>query len=423
MALPDKPEERFPHSRWNYAAFALEMGSSLAAFSFTSVNTVLPAFAGQLTSSEPLIGLTSTIFYGGFYLPQLLVGRLIAGRQRQKPIMVAALAGRAAFWVLGLSLWYWPEMRPASALTLLFTCLTVWVVTDSVAGLAAADIMSRTVSLNRRGSMMGLGQFLGGLGGIGAGALVGLILAAPSLAFPSDYALLFTLTGASFLPGAILLASVREHPAVIDTVAGEQQTGVHWLKLIAGDRSFRRFVACQALFGIANMATPFYVGHARQFVGLSEGTIGTLVMAQVIASAAVSLGMGFISDRSGPRLVISIGTAAAAAAPLLALALHLSGSPSLAWAYPVVFVALGIAGSSVYAGFFNYLISSAPDGIRTTYVGLGNTISGLITLAPVVGGWLLQTSSYTVLFSVTAGLVICGFLLSFRLRRLAPSGG
>ena len=51
---------------------------------------------------------------------------------------------------------------------------------------------------------------------------------------------------------------------------------------------------------------------------------------------------------------------------------------------------------------------------------MGNTIAGLITLAPLVGGWLLQASSYTVLFAVTAGVVSCGFLLSFRLRRIAP---
>jgi MFS family permease len=406
--------------RWNYWAFALEMGCSLTGLAFASVNSVLPAFAGQLTSSQPLIGLTSTIFYGGWYLPQLFVGRLIAGRARQKPTMIASLSGRAAFWVLGLALWLRPGMRPNGALGLFYACLTAWILTDAVASLTVADVMARSVPLERRGSMMGLGQFLGGLGGIGAGALVGTIVASPGLAFPTNYALLFILTGVWFVPATILLVSVRERPAVIEGGADEGQAEGHWMRVISSDRGFRRYTACRVLYGIGSMAAPFYVGHAQRVLGLPEASIGTMVMAQVLATTAVSLGMGFISDRWGPRRVITIGTGAAVAAPLLALGLHLSGRPELAWAYPVVFVALGVAGSAVWSGFFNYLISSAPDGIRTTYVGLGNTIAGLVTLAPVVGGWLLEASSYTVLFAVTAAVVSAGFVLSFRLRRIAP---
>ena len=421
MAETDGRRPSSPHHRWNYAAFAIEMGCSMVALAFADVNSVLPAFAGRLTSSKPLIGLTSTIFYGGWYLPQLLVGRLIAGRVRQKPYMVAALAGRAAFWVLGLVLWFQPGTYPTRALTLLYACLAVWILSDSVASLSEADIMARSVPLDRRGSMMGLGQFLGGLGGIGAGALVAIILTAPALAFPTNYALLFILTGVWFVPGTILLASIRENPAMAESTARDPQSQTHWLRVIARDRTFRRFVACRVLFGAGSMAVPYYIGHAQQVLLLPDAMIGTMVMAQVIASTAVSLGMGFISDRWGPKRVINIGSCAAIAAPLFALALHLSGQPSLAWTYPAVFVALGIAGSSVWAGFFNYLISSAPDGIRTTYVGLGNTIAGLITVMPLAGGWLLQSSSYTALFAITAVLVSGGFLLSFRLPQIIPS--
>jgi len=401
--------------RWNYWAFAIEMGSSLTAFAFANASSVLPAFAAQLTSSQPLIGLTNTIFYGGYYLPQLLVGRLISGRVRLKRIMVASLAGRAAFWILGLGLWLLPEMRPAGALSLFFTCLTVWILTDSVAGVAAADIMARSVPRDRRGSMLGLGQFLGGVGGIGAGALVGIILAAPIVPFPSNYALLFILTGLMFVPGTILLASLHERPAVIEATALEPRAGGHWLRAIANDRGFQRYAACRVLYGIGALAAPFYVGHARGSLGLPDGSIGVMVMAQAVATAAASPGMGFISDRWGPRRVIRIGTGAAVVAPGVALALHLSNQPDMAWTYPAVFVALGVAGATVWSGFFNYLISSAPDGIRPTYVGLGNTIAGVATLAPLVGGWLLQATSYTVLFAITAALVAIGFLLSFGL--------
>jgi hypothetical protein len=51
---------------------------------------------------------------------------------------------------------------------------------------------------------------------------------------------------------------------------------------------------------------------------------------------------------------------------------------------------------------------------------MANTISGLMTLAPVLGGWLLEASSYTALFAITAAVVSVGFVLTFWLRPLRP---
>ena len=118
---------------------------SWLALTFASVSSVLPAFARELTTSEPLIGLTATIYYGGWYLPQLAIGRLMAGKPRKKPYLVAALTGRLAFWVLGLALWLWPGMGPTSALVLLYACLAAWILTDSVVSVSWADILPRAI--------------------------------------------------------------------------------------------------------------------------------------------------------------------------------------------------------------------------------------------------------------------------------------
>jgi hypothetical protein len=50
------------------------------------------------------------------------------------------------------------------------------------------------------------------------------------------------------------------------------------------------------------------------------------------------------------------------------------------------------------------------------YVGLGNTLMGVQTLVPLAGGWLLEATSYTVLFGITVVLVGAGFLLTLSLR-------
>lgn len=413
--MTDATPSRPAHFRWNYAVLVIESVTSWLALTFVSVSSVLPAFARELTSSEPLIGLTSTIFYGGWNLPQIFIGRMIAGKPRKKPYLMVALVGRVAFWVLGLALWLRPEMRPSSALLLLYICLGAWIVTDAVVSLAWADIVGRAIPTDRRGSMMGLGQCLAGICGIGAGVLIGVILESPRYPFPRNYALLFILAAAFFMPGIIALASLREPAAVPAEPSASTRPRGHWLRAIASNRTFRRFVACRMLLGVANMALPFYVGHAQDVLDLPPRTIGAFVIAQTIASVVSGLALGLVSDRWGSRRVIHIGSFAATAAPLFALAAHLTASPILTLAYPVVFVALGISNSAVWSGFFNYLISSAPEDDRATYVGLANTITGLVTLAPVLGGALLGATSYPVLFALTGVIVGAGFVLGLGL--------
>jgi hypothetical protein len=116
--------------------------------------------------------------------------------------------------------------------------------------------------------------------------------------------------------------------------------------------------------------------------------------------------------------VIQIGTVSAVLGPLFALVTHLVGGGWLAQAYPFVYVALGVLNSTWMLGFFNYLLEIAPEGMRPAYVGLSNTIIGVTTFAPVAGGWLLEATSYTVLFALTSALVGAGFLLTLGLRRL-----
>jgi len=48
-------------------------------------------------------------------------------------------------------------------------------------------------------------------------------------------------------------------------------------------------------------------------------------------------------------------------------------------------------------------------------VGLTNTISGVLIVLPLVGGALLQTTSYPVLFAMAATGAVLGLLLSTRL--------
>jgi len=403
-----------PHYRWNFAAFLMDYVCFGVAFTFINPSSVMPAFVRQLTDSAPVIGLVGTVFNGCWLLPQLAVAHLINDKPRKKPYMLAGLGGRIMFWVTALALWAGLARYPTAMLVLFFTCFGIFAASDGVASVAWFDILARAIPLKRRGRLMGMGQVISGLAGIGVGVLVGLIL--DRRPFPDNCALLFTLAGVALVPSVIALVSIREPPTEDPGPQTNGQATGGWLKLLSTDPAFRRLIACRLLVGTMGLATSFYVVHAVDELRLPQSVIGDFVIAQTLAGVVASAVMGLVSERWGSRYVARIGSAAAAIGPLFALAAHLAGSGWLVQAYPFVYVAMGVINSAWMLGFFNYLLEIATEGMRPAYVGLGNTIVGVLTLAPMAGGWLLEATSYTTLFGVTAAIVAAGFLLSLGLK-------
>jgi MFS family permease len=411
-----------PHYRWNFLVFTVDFVFFKIAFSFVDPNSVLPAFVCQFTDSAPLIGLVTTIYNGCWLLPQLLTARLINDKPRKKPYLLTGLVGRASFWVVALALWVGLARHSTAMLILFFACLGFFTASDGFTSVAWFDILARAIPLARRGRLLGMAQAIGGLAGTGVGVLIGLILDSPRLSFPANYALIFVLASVAFIPSIVALATMREPPPEGTCMETNSLARGGWSSPLR-DPAFRRLMLCRVLIGMIALATPFYVVHASDVLHLSSRAIGSFVAAQTLAAVVAGPLLGLVSERWGPRYVIRIGGVGAAAAPLFALVTHLVKSGWMIQAYPFVYAALGFTQSSWILGFFNYLLEIAPTGRRPLYVGLGSTIMGALTLVPIVGGWLLEATSYTTLFGVTAALMLLGILFSLRLMppsRVAP---
>jgi MFS family permease len=404
-----------PHYRWNFITFVVDYVFFSVALSFANPSSVLPAFVSQFTTSAPVIGLVSTVFNGCWLLPQLVAARAINDKPRKKPYLMIGMSGRITFWITALGLWLGLAQRPNVMLTLFFVCLAVFTLSDSLASVAWFDMLARAIPLKRRGRLMGIAQMIGGVAGLGTGVAIALILDSPRFAFPANYALIFTLAGLAFIPSAIALALLRETGTAKIETNRKKWGQTSWLTPALRDATFRRLMASRMLVGMVAMATPFYVVHATDVLHLPRAFVGTFVAAQQVTGAVSGALLGPMSDRRGPGSAIRIGSAIAVAGPLLALVAHTADGGLLIQAYPLVYVALGVLGSTIMLGFYNYLLEIAPDDMRPSYVGLSNTLLGVLTLAPTVGGWLLEATSYTVLFGVTTVLVFLGFLIALRL--------
>lgn len=402
------------HQRRNFVAFTVDAVFFGIAFAFFDPNSVLPAFVRQFTNSPLVIGLIGTVFNGFWLLPQLVTARLITHKSRKKPYMIAGVWGRFLFFGLAIALWVGLGSRPTAMLVLFFSLLALFALSDSITSVAWFDILAKAIPAKQRGRLLGTAQLISGIAGLGVGAAVAYILANPNLPFPNNYALIFTLAGVVFIPSMIALASVREPIEDKADSKAEIQPKTGWLTPLREDPRFRRWTIARLFVGMIGLATPFFVGHAIDELHLPLTVVGSFVAAQTLAKAVGGIVFGVVSDRWGPRYVIWAGGILSALGPLFAIVVHLLDG-RLAWAYPLVYVMLGLTQSSWMLGFFNYLLEIAPSEQRPIYVGLSNTIMGIMTIVPTLGGWLLEATSYPVLFGTTAAFVAVGVLITLRL--------
>ncbi len=410
-----KSPQHPPNYRWNFTVILIDATCFGVAFAFFDPNSVLPSFVRQFTNSSLVVGLIGTVFNGFWLLPQLVTARLIVDKPRKKPYMVTGIWGRALFLGIALALWAGLGNHPTAMMVLFFSFLALFAFSDSVTAVAWFDIMAKAIPVKQRGRLLGTAQLISGVAGLGVGVAVAAILSNPRLPFPSNYALIFALASVVFIPSIIALRSVREPLADAPSEKAEKRQKDGLLTPLREDPLFRRWVVARLLIGMIGLAIPFYVGHAVDVLGLPVSIVGSFVAAQTLAKALGGVVFGLVSDRWGPRFVIRMGGIAAMGSPLFAMIVHFAGSDWLVGVYPFVYVMLGFMQSSWVLGFFNYLLEIAPADRRPMYVGLGNTVMGVMTLVPTLGGWLLQSTSYTVLFGITSAFLAVGLVLVFTL--------
>jgi Major Facilitator Superfamily len=385
--------------------------------SFTSQTTVIPSFLATLTSSAPLIGLASTIATGGWLLPQLFAANRLAGLSRRKAsVTVPATVNRSVSLVVGPAVLLLGPRLPAAALAVFFVLYLAFWLVDGIASIAWLDYLGRCLSPASRARLISLGTIAPGIAGIGAGAVVGLVLSSPGITWPLNYALLFMCTGVAYTLSLISFFFVRDPPAAA------VQPRMPWpayfgrmVTVVRGDPPFRKAVLAALALGGIGVAAPFYIVHGLESLGFPPASVGFFTSVQVIGSVFAALIMGVLGERRGTRSVMRLWGWAALGTPVIAVA-----APSLVkvmpggvmYVYGLVFVIVGMQGVANMAGFLNWVLEYSPASDRPLYIGFANTLTGITLVMPMVGGWILAaSSSYVLLFAVAAAGPVVGLVL------------
>lgn len=362
--------------------FCTKVGDEVA-----SASLVLPWLLGAVGAPAFLTGLLVPIREAGALLPQLFFAGYIRPFPIRKWFWIAGSVGQG-ICVLGMLL----AGLYLSGLTgglVIVGLLVLFSLSRGVSSVASKDVLGKTVSKRRRGTMMGYATALAGL----AAAAIGLYFAFRGDAGLEQRAVtvLLGVAAALWLCGAFLYSFLSEAPGATEGGGNAIEEGMRSLKLLKTDKPFRNFVIARALLLGVALSAPFYVVLAREQTGGDISGLALMLIASGLAGSLSAPVWGRLSDRSS-RFVMSLS---AVISGVLGLALALMIFADLSWVswpplYAILFFIMGIAHSGARLGRKTHLVDMATAEKRAAYVAVSNTVIGVLILAGGVFGLIAQ---------------------------------
>jgi MFS family permease len=409
--VPDHTEEELEKEaaanyNWN---FLWNVGDGVFfwfGLSFISATTILPLFVSKLSSNEFWIALLGVLSAASWYLPQLLTAGGTERLARKKPVVinVGFILERLPLWFLPLAALAAPY-SPTLALIIFFVAYAWHGLGAGAIAPAWSDMIARCFPVSKRAWFFGFTAFIGtGIGILGAAFSSWMLV---NYTFPYNFVYSFALAALAITISWASLAMTRE-PIKQPAATAPRGSGASRQKIkaiVRGDHNFRNFLVARFLINVGRMGAGFLTVAAIFYWDVSDATVGWYTAALFLGQTIGNLAAGVIADRRGHKLTLAIGQAMAIIGFGMAWL-----APSAEWYYPIFFFLGLAAGITTVSAVLSSMEFSHRDHLPT-YVGVGNTVSGLgSAVAPIIGG-LLAVLNYDLLFAVSTLISILALLM------------
>ncbi len=376
---------------------------------------VLTWFVTQLGASPLIIGLLVPIANGGWFLPQLLVSGTVHRLPRKMPLYRIVSAARVVVWAIMVAMVFGLGNSNPRLLLLLFLLLyTVFCFGAGLAGLPWLDVIAKAIPAGRRGEFFAWRDFTGGLLALGGSALARYVLDERyGPGFPHNFGWLLLLGGIAAAL-AYLAFGLMVEPVEVPASPVPHGNGLRaaW-SVPRRDPNYGLFVLVRMAALSSTIATPFYTLFAKERLGAPVAMAGTYTGAYTLALLGATLLWGRVSARYGNRAVVLCCSLLAIPAPLLTLLL----GPRLSYlAFTVIFAIVGVAYSGMEIGFLSLALDLAPAAQRSLYLGLVNTVLGVVSFSLLAGGWIVSRWGLEAVFGVSVAFAVLWLVLSSVLR-------
>jgi hypothetical protein len=273
----------------------------------------------------------------------------------------------------------------------------VFATARSAASVSYKDVLGKTVSKSRRGTVTGTAASVATATvlALGTGLATGVIpLSTTSVAIG------LLIAGALWvLAGSLFLQLVEADGATgggVDGVAAALGN----LSVLLSDPQLGRFVMTRSLLTVTAIAPPYLLSLGESG-GRALGSLGPFVISSSLATILGGRLWGRLSDRSSRQVLV--GAAAAGAALFAVAAIGAAALPeTLAdpWVAAGLLFLVVLAYQGVRLGRSTHLVDMASEDERAVYTAVSNTVVGVVILATGAFGALSEVIGLPGLFAV-----------------------
>lgn len=403
---PEYIEKVRKNYKWNFIVIVLDASIYSFSIAMLSQDTIIPYFVSQLTSSSWAIGVVPALFYLGLYFPQLIGAYIVNGRSTWKWVIFwISVAERAGILAIALIAQFLGLFSNNVALTLLFFAYLLFSVTNGMIAPGYSDFVSKNIVKNR-GLFYGVLNAIRGLVGFSAAYTAKYLLDLYS--FPVNIRTLFWIGLATSLISPIIIANFREVPYPVER---KSEPLLEFIKKIPfyvkKTPDFQHFMLTRAVLGLGIMANSFYALYLLEKFSLSIGSLGIFTMILLLTQSFIGVLWGWIGDRFGYKYIY------VAASAMILLSSILAASSFGVWIFYVIAFCIGGTYAVFFMGDPNMIFEIAPPSETSRFIGISNTfVAPVMTLAPLIGGFLVNFFSFSYLFFAVFVISIASLLLS-----------
>ncbi|MDQ1325924.1 MAG: hypothetical protein QG564_1048 [Campylobacterota bacterium] len=388
-------------------AFFLSLAITIA-----EPSTILPLMVHHFSDSVIIVGIFASLLRGGAIVIQLYAAFHAQAYQRVLPYLSKVFFFRFLSWLMiGVSIFLFGETNKPLTLFFIGVGLFFFSFTAGFGAIYFKELQAKLFSKTYRGKSMAHRQIAGSVASIISGGVAGYVL--HHFDAPLNYAYLFIVSSLLMAIGFVVFSTIEE--PVKQNVSIKEKSFKLFMKnsklLLRGDKRLQQQIVVILLSFSYLLAMPFVILNANSSFTLTGWMLGGFITVQMLGSI---IGSSLLWTRIDDyEKMLSLSFIFIIGAFVIAL------FAKDAYGYALIFLLFGIALDGFNNSGMNLVIEIAPEEKRPVYTAIQTNITSIGLFFPILGGVILKfVESYTVIYLLTITLLMIGFLLSLRLKKI-----
>lgn len=386
--------------------FFMMMGLTVA-----ESHTILPLIITYFGGGAILVGFFASLLRGGAILVQLYAAFHAQGYPLVLKHLKKVFLIRFISWFsIGFFILVFGKEYPTLTLYLIGLGLFIFSFSAGFGVIFFKEMMAKIFTHKFRGKSMATRQFFSGFAAIISGSVAGYMLELYEP--PYNFGILFILS--SFLIGfGYLIFSTATEPVKTNITKKEKSFReflINAKAILKTDKTLQVQIVT-FLFAYSYLfSLPFIILDAKDKIDLDGIAIGSIITAQMLGAMLSNIIWGKLSSNGQNKKLANITIF------MSIIAISLSFYANSLFFYMIIFFIIGAAMDGTRISSWNLIIIISPEEKRPVYNALQTNITSIGMFFSLFGGFILEFSDYSFLYSLTIFLLSISFILSFKLK-------